>query len=225
MKYIYIFFILSSSLSIGAQQIEFFGGPNHNRFFDLQSANSIFHTDYEAGGNISFGLALNQITIDKTKINARLSFENFHGKLNLHYGNDLKSMTNANVEKSIISLALYPLNKTLFERLNLSLGLVLSRLFGEKYSGQEILETFNPNAPMIDEIDEKYSRYSTKFYLGYRALISYDIPINDTYFITPQYVFHFGQTLEFINFPITTKSIRQFVGIGIKKNLKGREKG
>ena len=224
MKYIYILFIIFHSLHIGAQQIEFFGGPNHTTLFDNKNSSGFFQTSYENRQGISFGVELNHIKIDKSKVRARMTFERINAVLNGNYIPKIEGRINADVQKSILTLDLYPLNKTFFKRLSLGLGFTISGLLNENYSGREIFPASTPGVFYHYEIALKYANYSTKLNLGLRILVSYDFPIDKNHFITPQYSFHLGLTNEFENFIVDTRSIRHFIGIGIKKNLKNREK-
>jgi hypothetical protein len=62
-------------------------------------------------------------------------------------------------------------------------------------------------------------KYSKKLYGGIICRVGYEVDLSRYYYLIPQYLFYVGISPEFDN-EANTKSIRQFVEIGIGKRLR-----
>ena len=68
-------------------------------------------------------------------------------------------------------------------------------------------------------LDDKYNKYSSLTYFGLQGRIAYDFNLSKSIVISPQYLYYFGISDEFIEFPKETKSIRHYFCVGIKKDF------
>jgi len=214
-----LFFLLLPSLASIAQNIEIIGGIGKNNFFNWESNEEAhFSSSYNPGITYSFTVAFEGISLD-TILDLRLSLSYVHysGKLNVNnsgLGGNQNTVTEVN--KSVISFGIIPLNFKIKKRVDLNIGMEISWLLNENLKG-----TFNSS--YIDQsghhtdINEKYDRFSKKSYLGVRVRLAYDINLNERIIISPQYTYYHGIEEEFKS-PFT-KSMRQYFSIGIQKKL------
>ncbi|HYX09502.1 MAG TPA: hypothetical protein VE912_22420, partial [Bacteroidales bacterium] len=66
----------------------------------------------------------------------------------------------------------------------------------------------------------KYKKFSSSTYFGFQGRIAYDFKFSESFWISPQYLYYFGLSNEFVDFPENTKSMRHYICIGIKKKIK-----
>jgi len=127
--------------------------------------------------------------------------------------------TIANVNKSILPLGVFPVNIRILKRIDLNFGLVISRLiresFSETTSGWKLTQpAWNSN------LQDKYNRYSSLTYWGLQDKVAYNFKLTKSVYISPQYLYYFGLTKEFVEFPDFTLSMRHYLCLGIKKKIK-----
>ena len=220
LRVIIFLIIVSNSILLLSQKLEFFGGLNNNIFHDYEEQyvhnKSVYNSDY--GYNLGFGI--DSIKIDWIKFRFTLFLDNYSGKLNISEGGlGGGSTTIANVEKYQISFGIYPINIRILKRINLNIGLIISRLINESFNGTSggwAME--QPNWSY--NLQDKYNRYSSLTYFGFQGRIAYDFKISKSIWISPQYLYYFGLSNEFVESPEDTKSMRNYFCIGIKKKIK-----
>lgn len=220
MKKIFIGLFFISSLSAFSQTIEIIGGLNQNNFFDFQEGEGHFKSSYTSDYGYTIRLGLDDIKADWMSLRLTLSYDKYSGSLTASDGGlGGGYTTNARIDKSVISLGVFPLNFKILDRIDLNFGLELSGLINEKFSGTSSgWLTGHPNWS-YDLID-KYDRYNSRFYLGLSGRIAYDFYISDNLAISPQYSYYFGLSNEFDEFPDETKSMRHYFCIGLQRKLK-----
>ena len=212
--------VLSQSLMLEAQSLELFGGKNWNDFYDFKDGEGHFHSVYTPGSNYSFGLAIDSVRVDWTILRCTFRFEKYSGALIASDGGlGGGSTTKAEIEKSVLTVGVFPLNINVFKRLEFNLGFEISSFINESFSGSKSAWNLNNFSIPTRELESSYDRYSSRFYVGFRIRVAYNQPIGSRYVITPQYSFYFGRSNEFIEFPEATRSMRRFVGLGIKRRL------
>jgi len=218
-KFLTILILISVTNSFG-QKIELFGGTNNNIFHDYKNNEGQFSSSYKSDWGYTVGAGLDSIKIDWLTLRFTLQFDKYGGKLNASDGGlGGANTTVATINKSIISLGIFPINFRFFKRIDLNFGLIISKLIGETYSGTSSGWTMNqPNWSY--NLQDKYNRYSSSTYFGFQGRIAYDFKISKSIWITPQYLYYFGLSNEFVEFPEETKSIRHYICIGIKYKIK-----
>jgi len=219
MKLIISILIVISCLPVFGQNIELFGGLNTNNFYDRENEGH-YQSSYNSGSGYSFGLAIDSIRADWMTLRLSLKFDKYSGNLTASDGGlGGGYTTTAEIDKSLISLGVFPLNFRIFKRIDLNIGFEISKQISESYKG--ISNGWLMGEPNWSyDLQERYNKYSNSINFGLSARLAYNLQINESITISPQYTFYFGLTKEFIEFPEATKSIRHFIGIGIKKRLK-----
>jgi len=220
MKLIISILIAISCLPVFGQNIELFGGLNTNNFHDYKENEGHYQSSYHSGSGYSFGLAIDSLKVDWMTLRLTLKFDKYSGDLTASDGGLAgSSTTTAEINKSLISLGVFPLNFRIFKRIDLNIGFEISKLISESYKGSS--NGWNMGEPNWSyDLQEKYNKYSSSINFGLSTRLAYNLQINESIIISPQYTFYFGLSNEFIEFPEATKSIRHFIGIGIKKKLK-----
>lgn len=162
------------------------------------------------------------IKVDWLRIGMEFNFSYYDFDIEANYDGQVgKYTTIAQIDKSLASLALFPINFSLLQKIKFNLGFEMSYLLHEKYTGTQSgyivydsgLEFFT------DNLEEKLSSFNSKSYFGLKAKIAYDIYINEKVNISPQYSYYLGLSDEFMHFPEYVKSRKHFFGVGIQRKF------
>lgn len=220
MKRIFIAWILLSSMTAFSQNLEVIGGLNKNHFFDFQQNEGYFTSSYDSDYGYAICIGLEDIKIDWLTLRFTLSYEKYGGELDASDGVlGGGYTTNAKIDKSVISLGVFPLNFKIIDRIDLNFGFEIAGLINENFSGTS--SGWSMGGPDWSyDLNEKYDRYSSKAYFGLRGRIAYDFNISDKLSISPQYSYYLGLSNEFDEFPEATKSMRHYFSVGLQRKLK-----
>lgn len=216
-----ICFLLFSIICVVAvsQDIEIFVGPNQNIFHDYSDGEGHFNSSYKDRIGYSFGVGIENIKIDWLKLRLALSYEKYGGELAVTSGGlGGEFTTAADIDKSVVSFGIYPINLTFIKRFNFNAGIEISRLVYEDFSGTNKGWIMGGDFWSYN-IEDKYDRYSTRTIYGLKGRLAYDFKITESINLSPQYCFYYGLSHEFDEFPQETLSMKHFLGIGIKKTL------
>jgi hypothetical protein len=210
--------IITSNLF--GQNIEIFSGLNKNTFHDYNKNKGHFSSSYDSDYGYSVGFGLDSIKNDWLTLRFTLQFDKYKGKLKASDGGLGGGYTTiANVQKSLISVGVFPINFRFFKRLDVNIGLVISRLIDESFYGTS--SGWNMNQPNWSyNLHDKYNQYSSNTYFGFQGRIAYDFKLSKSIWISPQYLYYFGLSNEFVEFPEETKAMRHYLCIGLKKDFK-----
>lgn len=206
-------------MTLFGQKIELFGGQNRNTFFDSGQTSGHFNSSYNSGLGFIAGIGLDSVKVDWMTMQFTLQFEKYSGELKASDGGlGGGNSTQASIDKSIITLGVFPLNFRILKSINLNFGLEISRLIDESFIGTTGGWMMGkPN--WSENLQDKYSRYSSLTYFGIRSRISYDFLLTQSIFISPQFSYYHGLSREFDEFPQQTRSRRYSFGIGLKKEI------
>jgi len=207
-------------LILFGQKIELFGGASKNIFHDYHKSDAHYNSSYNSGLGYCAGIGIDSIKIDWLTLRFTLQFDQYKGKLDVSDGGLGGGYTTvANVDKSILSLGVFPINFRFFHRLDLNFGFELSGLIYESFNGTSSGWIMNqPNWSY--NLQDKYDHYSSKVYFGLQGRIAYDFNLSKSIWISLQYMYYFGLSNEFVEFPNETKSMRHYLSIGLKKKFK-----
>ena len=214
-----ILFILISN-NLFSQKIELFGGINKNKFFDFEGNYPHFSSTYYSDYGLSASLGIDSVKLDWLLLKFTIQYDIYKGKLIANNGGLGGSFnTRASVNKSIISLGIFPVNFKIWKRINFSLGFSVSRLLNESFTGIMQSSILN-KPPSTSLLQDQYKQYSSNSNTGIQGSLSYDIRMSKSIWISPQYSYYFGLKKEFREFPTETKAMRQLLAIGIKKKIR-----
>jgi hypothetical protein len=220
MKKLIIGLIFINHLTLFSQNIEVYGGLDKNTFFDFKQNNGHFYSSYNSGLGYAFGIGIDNLKMDWLTFRFTLNYDKYGGKIKASDGGLAGGYTTiAEIDKSILSLGIFPVNFRLFDRLDLNLGFEVAGLINENFKGTTSGWLMG-EPDWSFELNDKYERFSAKTYFGLRGRIAYDVNLSDRLSVSPQYSYYFGLSPEFAEFPDATKSMKHYFCIGIKRKIK-----
>ncbi len=219
MKKTFIALLFLNSLVLFSQNLEVIGGVNYNRFFNFKEETPHFSSTYNTDLGYVIKFAIDDIKFEGQKLRFTLGYEKYGGEVQVNDGGLGGGYgVNTEINKSVLSLGIYPFNFKILKRIDFNLGIEVSGLLNETYKGTSGgWQAGEPNVNI--DLNEKYDRFSSWMYIGISARIAYDIKIAENWAISPQYSYYLGLSNEFIEFPEFTKSMRHYFCIGIQKTL------
>ncbi len=111
-------------LPIFGQGIELHGGLNTNHFLDYGRNVGHFQSSHGAGFGYSIGLAVDGIRADWMIQRLDLKFDKYYGSLKASDGGlGGRYTTEAEIEKSFISIGIYPVKLQITRRFYINIGL------------------------------------------------------------------------------------------------------
>jgi len=188
------------------------GGVNKNNFFDYAEGGH-YRSAYHYGYGYVLKAGIDGIKTDKLRWRFTLGYERYSGELHVGDGGlGGGHITKASIEKSVISAGVFPLNFTIFKRIDLNAGVEYSALLQENFSGTfHVWSIISPGTAR--DLHELYTDYSAKSCIGVIGRIAYNINISDKLILSPQYSFYYGLSEEFREFPRETRSLRHQFGV------------
>lgn len=219
-KLIIIFLLTSSLTTFGQKSIELLGGYCKNNFHDYLKDEGHYQSSYEPGNNgYSVGIGLENIKVDWLTMRFTLRYDKYDGKILASDGGlGGGYTTNASIDKSLLTLGLFPVNLKFFKSIDINIGLEISRLIRENVLGTASgWQMGQPN--WSEDLNDRYDRYNNNLHIGLKTRIAYDIKMGNDLFLSPQYQIYYGISNEFEEFPESTKSIRHYFCIGIEKKI------
>ncbi len=220
MKKNLIVLIFLSSLTAFTQDIELIGGVNKNEFFDFQQNQGHYSSTYNSDYGYAIRVGIENLKVDWLTLRFTLGFDKYSSELTASDGGMGGGYTtNARIDKSVISLGVFPINIKIINCIDLNFGFEFSGLISENYSGTSSGWIMGEPDWSYD-LNDKYERFSAKTYFGLCGRIAYDFNISDKFAFSPQYSYYFGLSNEFDEFPEATKSMRHYFSIGLQRKLK-----
>ena len=216
-KTILFLFTLFIHTNLPGQNLSFFAGLNGTALHDYHSFEGHYNSSYQSGLGYSLGVGVDSIDWFWWNIPFNIKFERYGAQL---YASDGglggNYWVDSRVDKSILTLGVYPLNFRIKPNFKLSIGTELSYLLKEQLQG-----TYGSwilwQTPREIALVEKYPRYSRKIYLGLGANLSYDCPLSPSLVVSPYCTYYFGLSNEFRKFPNITKAMRVTLGVALRK--------
>lgn len=216
------FFSLAIILQLNnlhAQDIQGYVGGNHNRFYDLVGDRGHYMSSYNPAYGYSIGARIDNIQFNSLKLGFSLQFDQYIGDLRVSDGGlGGGHTTDMSINKSIISLGIFPLNIRIVKVIDVNFGLVASALINESFKGQ-YSGWISGGYPWSNDLDDTNGNYSKKIYAGLQGRIAYNIKLSSKISIVPQYLYCLGLTNELKYYTGDTKSRRHHLMIGITKKL------
>lgn len=224
MKKLISILVILSSISLYSQNIESAGGLLINRFHDFNYDGGHYKSTYDNGLGYSFLIGIENFGLDDKnvkwiRLRLTLSYDRYNGDIDVYSGGlGGGGSTRASIEKSTVSLGIFPLNFRIRNRVDLNFGFIISRLVSETFSGSRSGWMIGRPGYYFD-LNDSYDSFSSIMYYGIKGRVAYDFGISDTFVISPQYSFYLGLSGEFTEFPYKTKSMRHFFGLGFEYRI------
>lgn len=221
-----LFFSCQTCFSVNAQQIEAFSGVNHSRLFRNGGSNDGYSLKYDnASTDFTAGLAVDSIMLDWLAFRIDIAYNQYSGGYDYNaggHGGD--QYYDLHFKKSTLSFVFYPIQFDIYKRVRINLGLSYAFLIQESFHGNYFQSVYSstppPPPPTSYEMNEKYNRVSEKTTFGVQLGIAYPISIGETWIIRPQYNLYIGLNDELDVAPTRNSVFRNFVGIGVSRNLR-----
>lgn len=214
-----IILITFCSFNGWSQCVDFFAGWNDNHFFDFNDVGRHYNSSYTSGEGYSFGVAIDEVELDWMIMRIAIRYNRYGGKIRVREGGLGGSFnTIASMDKSILAVGVFPINFEAINRFHFNLGMEFSRLMTETYEGIHWGSIMGQSS-WNEDLEEEYDDFSSVYIAGLTGRVSYEIQLNELWSLIPQYVFYFGLTNEFRILVEETKSLRNFVGVGVKRTL------
>lgn len=214
--------ILVNCINVIGQSIDIYGGGTINQPFDLNK-DSHTETSYSLNNGYAIGIGIENIKVDWLTMRFTLEYNWYDGKVfEREFGLGGGSSFTADFEKSMISLGFYPINKYLFNRLDINIGMVFSRLVHEEFSGSaggyQMVDSGGYESYRTD-LHDRIESFSAPWAFGLQTRIAYDIYLTESLVLSPQYSFYLGIAREFLPTYNNTKLMRHYFCIGFEKRL------
>jgi hypothetical protein len=219
-KFFSITLLLFVFSSLTSQNLEFFGGMNRNRYYDLEKEDPHRRSEYFPDYGYSLGICVSGIETNILPVKFSLVFDHFNGGFNIRTGGlGSSSSTEAEVKKSTLGLAFYPVNLTFWKHLQFSLGGLLSFRIAEKTSGEKHSWTMG-SAPVTISLDDYPENIHRSIVFGLSGSLSYDIAIHEKWFVSPQLKMYLGLSKEFWHIEMGIHSFRPEFDIAVIRRIK-----
>jgi hypothetical protein len=201
------------------KNVEVIAGLNQNQFFDLNRDEGHYYSSYQSELGYALRIGIEDVKVDWLNLRFTLGYDKYGGKIAVSDGGQGGGYTTtAEIDKSLLSLGIFPVNLKIWNRIDLNLGFEVSALVDENYRGKR--SGGITGAPSWNEnLEDRYDSYSEKGYWGIRGRLAYDFTIDDRFSLSPQYSYYFGMSNEFKEFPEETKSMRHYFSIGVQWEL------
>lgn len=209
------------AIILHAQTLGLSGGINRNRYFDLNREDSPhFSTSYSPGNGCSFVLSLSDIRFD-TLMPMRISllYENYKGHFFTTYGG-LAGYTNidADVERTTLGIAIFPVNLTLFQHLEFSLGVSASRKIKDYTRGQK--DSWIAGVGTYDSFSDDKFEFNNLFTWGVNTRVAYRIDLTNEWLLVPEYNFYAGLSDDLKNCNANIRSMRHSLMVGLCRTFR-----
>ncbi len=213
---LYIILLITNNLF--GQNLDVYSGLTTNTFHgsDKDPHN---YAKYETGLGYNFGIGYEKVKANRLLLRLTLSYDTYKGKLEAgNSGLGSGNITNANVKKSVLSFGFYPINFTKIKNLDMNIGLVVSTLLAESFTGSISYWVLGQPSSSTN-LNDNFKRYSTSNTFGLSTRLAYKFNLTKLITISPQYFFYFGFSKELKEFPTFTKSIRNDIGVCVRFRL------
>ena len=207
--------------NLQAQTIGLSCGLNRNRFFDTnREDNPHFSTNYTPGNGYSFALSISDLHPDTIMpFRFSLLFDHYKGHLFTTSGGlGGYSNTEAGVERSVISLAVYPVNFTFLKHIELSAGVAASLKVNDITSGYRDSRVGSQQYYMTLENDSV--QINNPFTWGATARIAYVFNTGHQWSVVPEYNFFIGLSDDLKNCNANIRSMRHSLQVAICRKIK-----
>jgi hypothetical protein len=217
-RFLIFIFLCFCFLNLNGQDIELAGGININKFYDFPKDDGI-STHYKGDNSYTLAISCGDTLFNSFYSKFGLILDNYKGSI-YTIGGALGggSSTKADVNKTILSLNISPLNFRIDKDLRLNLGLSFNYLLKHKMIGYHTGQQLGYTGQYIS-LENNSDPYVNNFTFGLTGCIAYELKFKETWSLVPQYLINVGLKNEFRNLEANTKSLRQYFEIGILKRL------
>jgi hypothetical protein len=225
LKKIIAFVFLLNCQFVFSQNLEFSGGLNRNVFFDYRGDGGHFISNYTPDFGYSVSASYSDVKIDDLKLLVTVSFQNYNGSIYTRDGGKTYFLsTEADIQRNVLGLGVYPINLTFLNNFNFRIGGVVSFLVYSSTTGTKKLFSYQitPYSPSPNydiPIENDSVKINSKIGFGISSQIGYNFQVMDSWYVSPQCFFYLGLTDEFVNVQAKVKSFRYGFQLGVIRKL------
>lgn len=216
-----------STFSFG-QDLDFIANIGQNRFFQKDYEGDNTELSFTPGMSSGLKLGLSNVIKDAPGIRFELGVTSYSGqfiydvldKAYSHY-------TFGELNLTTFDISVYPVNFKFWKNFDFNLGLTGSVNIVESFSG--IDRHIGPNSDLTavettqSQLNEKYNSIARTTHFGITSRLAYSIPLKGAWFIQPQVNYYLGVSSEIEIAPSKMKSMRGYIGVGIRRSLNFKE--
>jgi hypothetical protein len=208
---------------LSGQKIEIYEGINTSFFYNIDEVNGPSITNSKRIGQ-NIGMSINELSPYKFKI--RLMLANY--KNGCDYGwfsQGGGSSYHVDINKYVIALEFLPMNFNLSKHMSIHIGaecncLIYDATVGEGNSWRLGISPDNPGFSTDMVFKAGTWDGNEQISIGAIGQITYEIPLSEEWFFTPQLLFYIGLSDEFkTQLP---KTMRPYFEIGLSRKLKNK---
>ncbi|MBS4013912.1 MAG: hypothetical protein KGZ97_09190 [Bacteroidetes bacterium] len=192
--------------------IEIMGGTNYNKFFRFG-----FIPNLSSTGEFreSFSIGYENTRFFPIRVHVGIDF--YEGSIDLSESYNTHGWgLNADIKKHVFCLDIYPGNFKPSKNIDLSLGIGLTFLIDDVFSGESYSYSWMNSRTLI--LEDEYGSISEYFSLGLKFRLAYNLKMFNSLYLTPQFVQFLGLTDD-LSVWGDVKSFRNYLAIGIKKTF------
>ena len=218
----YLLFLGSSFTNLKGQSVGLFGGINRSSYYDFNQNDYGGHnrTSFYGAYGYSLGICIKDILIDSVPYRFDLSLNNYNGKINSTSGGmGGSTTTDAQINKCVIGIGIYPVNIKFHKKLKIGIGCALNYLLNDKTTTFRSYWGISTATNGIVVGNNTTTKVNPKMDFGICCHLSYDISILNNFYVVPQYQFYKG-FMGVKNIQSSIGSFHQYIAVGLIKRLK-----
>lgn len=203
---------------ISGQRIGLYSGNSYNKI-KISDSNDRASINSTPSWGMRAGISFDNVSSNKKfRLKGTIGIENLEGEMYYSaYYLPAHFITDVKVKKWLASCAIYPVNFSFYKRFEVNMGIEYSLMLNEKFSGR-MEGHFGPDSWDFD-IRDRYDQYGSTSTIGLRGIIAYNFTIFRTLNICPEYSYYIGLSSDFRHFNAKNKSMKNFFGVSLKKQL------
>jgi hypothetical protein len=219
-KNFFFLFCCCATLGVQSQTVVYSIGRNYNRFVPIEQNIRQMNNVYTPAFGNSLEINFQSIPHGKYTFGFALCVDQYGGGLQItSSGGGGSSQTELTTTKTIVGLALYPLDFKWGKHWHFQLGGLLSRLVHEQTRG--FRQTSVPGAAVSSHtlFGGNNIQVNNSYNMGVITSIAYAWEFKKDWSLVPKYSFYGSFTDDFIGIPVITRAVRHSLSIGISKRL------
>jgi hypothetical protein len=215
-KIFFLLFCCCATLGVQSQTVVYSIGGNYNRFVPIEKNTRQWNNVYTPAFGNSLEINFQSIPYEQYRFGFALCVDQYGGGLQMTSGG-LASTTHTEITttKTVVGLALYPLDFQWGKHWHFQLGGLFSGLIDHQTKGtRQVTEPF----PLLtanfntDKVNNPYN-------IGVITSIAYFWEFKKDWSLVPKYSFYGGFTDEFLAIGTSVQAARHYLSIGISKRL------
>jgi hypothetical protein len=202
------------------QNLDLSVGISYENYFKVQDNREVYPADFKHDIGYCMAITGTLFRIYGYPVNSSVRYDHYH--VDLYTGSDYTglgggSSTRADISRSVIGLALYPLNISFREKLHFSVGPEVGFKIHSKTDGKKAYWMMGQKGHTY-HIENDSMKINKEFFAGISGSAAYFFPVNERIKISTHLRIYYGITDEFKNLQSQLRMIRFSLEAGIAGN-------